>query len=511
MGKNNQIRLLFLAVFFLMLSGCSVLPVPLTLEEIKSQAELDKNTINEGQEPVNGPVSLFEAIARALKYNLDFRLEVAEKVLANRELDLTRYEQLPNLVSNLNYTSRSNFTGANSQSLLTGVESLVASTSSERDVLTSDLNLSWNVLDFGVSYIRAQQAADRVLIAEEQKRKVVNQLVEDVRSVYWRAVSNDRLNRKLEKLLEQVKAAIKKSKEVEESKIDRPLTALTYQRELIGIKRELEELQRELSIAKIQLAALMNLPLGTDYELVIPERQEKISDIGLSPQMMEELALLNRSELREANYEKRINARETKAALLELLPGVNLDFGKNYSSNDFLFNTNWLSYGVRVGWNLLNVFKIPARNKAIEAQDLVLDARRLTLSMAIMTQVHVGLVRYQHANREYLTAGEYYKTQKKILKQIQASAETKSVSEQSVIREEMNTLVADVKYDIAYSDLENSFASVYAAMGVDPVPLDIEFGTLNELTDAIEGHFLNYEAGYREFSISMDNMPEAEN
>ena len=45
-------------------------------------------------------------------------------------------------------------------------------------------------------------------IAEEQKRKVVNRIVQDVRSAYWRAVSNDRLIAQLEELMIRVKAAI---------------------------------------------------------------------------------------------------------------------------------------------------------------------------------------------------------------------------------------------------------------------------------------------------------------
>ena len=328
----------------LMMSGCSLVPIPLSQTEIEDQARLDNEAVTSGQEAVTGPISLYDAIARALKYNLDFHLELQAKILSQRELELSRYEMLPTFVSNLAYTSRSNFSGANSRSLLTGLESLASSTSSNRDIHTADLNLSWNILDFGVSYVRAQQAADNVLIAEEAKRKVVNRIVQDVRSAYWRAVSNDRLIVQLEELMIRVKAAIVESKEVEARKLDRPLTALTYQRELIGIKRELEKLQRNLSLAKIQLAALMNLRPGESYELEIPDRSDTVRDIAFSPQMMEQMALENRSEIRELIYKKRITAKEAKVAVLNLLPGLNLNFGGNYSDNSFLFNNDWLTY-----------------------------------------------------------------------------------------------------------------------------------------------------------------------
>ena len=471
---------IIMLIFFF--SGCSTVPKPISGGEFSEQAQKDRQNVIRNQEPVTRPISLYEALARALKYNLDFHLEVAEKILSQRELDVSRYELLPQLVSNLNYSSRDKFSGASSRSLLTGVESLQTSTSSERDVLSADLSLTWNVLDFGLSYVRTKQAADKVLISEEEKRKVVNRLVQDVRTAYWRAVSNDRLIKKLESLMEKVKEAIEESKKVEVERLDRPLTALTYQRELIGIKRELEELQRDLSLAKIQLAALMNLSPGEDYDLVIPERTTHVNSIDLSPQLMEQLALENRPELREVSYESRINSYEAKAAILSLLPGMKLNFGKNYNSNSFLFNQNWLAYGAQVSWNLLNIFKLPATNRQLTAREKVLEARRLALSMAIMTQVHVSLAQYYHSGKEYKTAADYYITQKKILAQLEAATKLNTVSRQSLIREEMNMLVAEVKYDIAYSDLQNAYASIYAAIGTDLLVEDGYTSSLDGLT-----------------------------
>lgn len=502
MNYTKWVKATFFFLITCLFSGCSVMPVPLSQTELREQAEVEKEEIAQNQEPVSGAIDLFEAFARALSHNLDLRLEVTERLLAQRELDLARYDELPQLVGNFGYAGRNNFSGASSRSLLTGVQSLQSSTSSERDVYNGDITLSWNILDFGVSYIRSKQAADKVLIADEQRRKVVNDLVQDVRALYWRAVSNDRLIEKMAVLLEKVKEAIDQSKEIEINQLDKPLTALTYQRELIGIKRELEELQRELSLAKIQLAALMNLEPGTDYSLVIPERVEQVQDIGLSAQMMEELSLVHRSELREIAYQQRINAKETKVAILQLLPGINLNIGENYSSNSFLFNNDWLSYGAKVSWNLLNVFKLPATERATEAQEMVLKARKLAMSMAVLTQVHVSLAQYSHSKNEYKTAADYYKTQSKILEQIQAAALTNSVSQQSVIREEMNTLVAEVKYDIAYADLENSYADMYAAIGVDPVPHKISKSSVKELARDLKYYFENFTSRIDNFSLN---------
>ncbi|MBL1142651.1 MAG: TolC family protein [Proteobacteria bacterium] len=497
-------RLLTIAFISLLMSGCSLVPVSFTQEELKEQAKNDRSTVTQNQEAIDGPVTLYEAIARALKYNLDFHLEFSEKILAETSFDLSKYELLPQLVAKTGYNSRDKFSGSSSRSLLTGTQSLQSSTSSDRDIFTSDLSLSWNVLDFGLSYIRAKQSGDKVLIAEEEKRKVVNRIVQDVRTAYWRAVSNDRLIERIEKLLIRVSKAIEESKKIEVNRLDRPLTALTYQRELIGIKRELEELQRDLSLAKIQLAALMNLRPGEEYELVIPDRTEVVNKVDISPDMMEQLALENRPEIRTVSYEERINRQEAKAAILSLMPGLDLNFGKSYSTNSFLFHNNWLSYGAQISWNLLNIFKLPSTNKNIEAKAKVLEARRLALTMAIMTQVHVSMAQYRHSQREYNTAADYFLTQQKILEQLESGVSANTVTEQSLIREQMNMMVAEIKYDIAYSDVENAYASIFASLGIDPFPIDTDTSSVKSLTSSIMKYFDGLSLHEQLFSMKIE-------
>ena len=486
------------------MTGCSILPVSFTHEELKQQAEEDRIKVTQNQEVIDGPITLYEAIARALKYNLDFHVELSEKILAETNVDLSKYELLPQLVAKTGYNSRDKFSGSSSRSLLTGTQSLQSSTSSDRDIFTSDLSLTWNVLDFGLSYIRAKQSADRVLVAEEEKRKVVNRIVQDVRTAYWRAVSNDRLIARIEELLVRVIKAIEESKQIEKKRLDRPLTALTYQRELIGIKRELEELQRDLSLAKIRLAALMNLRPGEKYELVIPDRSDIINKVDISPEMMEQLALENRPEIRVTSYEERINRQEAKAAILNLMPGLDLNLGKSHSTNTFLFHNNWLTYGAQVSWNLLNIFKLPDTNRSIEAKAKVLEARRLALSMAVMTQVHVSMAQYEHSQREYRTAADYFLTQRKILEQLESGVSANTVTEQSLIREQMNMMVAEIKYDIAFSDVENAYASIFAAIGVDPFPINTDTGSVESLTNSIMKYFDGLSLHEQLFSMKVD-------
>ena len=68
---------------------------------------------------------------------------------------------------------------------------------------------------------------------------------------------------------------------------------------------------------------------------------------------------------------------------------------------------------------------------------------------------------------------KYYSVQRKLEAQVKASVRANVASEQTLIREQMNTLVAAVEFDIAYADLQNAFAAIYAAVGSDPFEANI--------------------------------------
>ncbi|MEO0618705.1 MAG: TolC family protein [Pseudomonadota bacterium] len=473
----------------LILGGCAVLPEPLTEIEIATLADEVRSGVTEGQEVVNHRVDLYEAMSRAIRYNLDSRVEAREHALRERQLSLAHYSLLPKLVVDSGYADRNNHAGGSSRRLPLGTGPIQAdtpSTSTERDVFTSDLELSWNVLDFGLSYVRARQAADKALIARENQRRVVLRIVEDVRTAYWRAVTAERLITRLRRLEGRVSRALRDTRSLATDGDASPLTALTFERELVEIKREIQRLQDDLGAAKIQLAALMNVRPGKHFHVVIPNYQKPPPYIGLSADDMVGRALERRPELLEVAYEKRINREEATAAILEILPSVGLSAGTNWSSNAFLFNQHHLAWGAQASWNLLKVFSYRGRAAEIAARDDLLRVRGLAVTMAVMTQVHIARIRVIHARKKYRTARHFMDVQVRILRQIRSSLAAGKVSEQTAIREEMNTLVARVKLDLAHVTLQNAYGAAYAAMGINPfADVQADHGSLDQLAGSL--------------------------
>lgn len=469
----NMTKVVFGGSALLFLSACAVTPKPLTQTDLSASAERLQREVAADQEPISGSVDLYEAMARALKYNLDYKVAMMEEALKAREADLTRYDMLPQLVANAGYAGRDSFAGARSLSLISGRQSLEPSTSAEKDIFAADLSLSWDVLDFGLSKIRAEQAADQTLISQERRRKVAGRVIEEVRTAYWRAISAQRLLDKLNELEGSVEQTLDNSERLAGRRLSAPLTALTYQRELIDIQTNIRQLQRELVIAKSQLAALMNLKPGTDFDLVMPNRGAPMPAVNSTAEDMMMSALRNRSELREVAYLQRINTKELDAATLSMLPSLRGFVGVNYDSNDFLFNNDWLNYGARASWNLLNVFRLPAQKRAINAESELIRQRELALAMAVMTQVHVARAQFGHRMLELDTASRTHTVQGKILQQIDGGYQAGAMSKQTMLREEMNTLVSEVKYDIAYAEAQNAYANLYAAIGLDSFGPDV--------------------------------------
>ena len=457
----------------IVLVGCTAIPNPLTESENAVTAAQLLQTVSDGQEPISGSIDLYEAMARALKYNLDHRVAMMEYDLAQRDYDLSKYDMLPQIVANGGYYGRNNEAGSSSLSLLSGRQSLEPSTSTERDVFNADLTASWNILDFGISKIRSEQLGDESLIYQERRRKAIIQLMEDVHRAYWRAVSAQRLGQRLTVLESDVQQAFNASRNLYTGRRTAPMPALSYQRELNDITGQAQKMQRELGMAKIELAALMNLPAGSNYSLKMPSRLQAPGQIIMPFDEMVDVALRNRPEVRESSYAIRIGEGEVRKAALEALPGLQLYGGLNANSNDFLFNQDWVSYGAKASWNLMKIFETPTRKRRAHAKLDLEKQRAMAAAMAVMTQVSIARARYDSLIKEYRTADRGTMVQNDILNQITAMSKARSASNQTLVREQMNAIISEAKRDAAHAELQEASANIYTSMGYDPYAANI--------------------------------------
>jgi len=480
----------FILLIGLLMCGCAVLPKPMTMSQIEQRVDKDIKEMYANQEPLTSPLNIYDAMARAIRYNLDHRLKLMETALASKQADVSNFDMLPKVATSAGYNFRNNESGAYSISLLTGRQSLEASTSEERTTQTFNIGMLWNVLDFGVSYVRARQQADNLLIAEERRRKVLQNIIQDVRYAYCRASSAERLLQEMTDLLERAKSALERSKKISDERLKPPKESLEYQRELLENIRLLWGLIQNLSPAKTELATLMNLSPGTKFQVIEPEWNSPDIPLFNNPiENLERLAMAYRPELREEDYRASISALEARKAILEMLPGLNLNFGYNYNSNDFLYQKSWWDAGTKVSLNIFKLVAGPASYRAAKSQQEVDHTRRLALSVAVLTQVHLSRQRYGMAMEEYKVSRMLDDVNNKLDAQTAVAGSVGKADELTVIRSATNALVARMRHHLAFTELQNAAGRIYNSIGLDPLPGAVGTAGVGALSKSLEQSF----------------------
>lgn len=501
--KRSQ-KLFGASLLALAISGCAVTSEPIERSVSEQRAKSDLQGMYKDQEPLRGPLTLHQAMARAVKYNLEGRLKIMEEALAKRQLDLASFDMLPRMALDAGYVGRNNVNASSSQSVRTGTQSLEPSTSQDRDREVADLTMVWNVLDFGVSYISAKQQGDQRLIVQERRRKVINTIVQDVRSAYWRAMAAERLLKQIDSLMARVQTARDNSQTLSDQRIGDLVQSLGYQRSLIEATRQLEEQRRALSLAKTELATLINLPLGTPLTLATDDGYQ-IPELKVDLAKLEQEALTSRPELREQDYQTRISAAETRKAMLRLLPGLEFSAGGHYDSNSFLVEQGWADYGVKVTWNLFNVISAPAAINVAKAGEEVATARRQAMSIAVLAQLYVANANYQEAMRQFKTNQQLSDIDGQIVGQLRNRHQAAGIGELELIQGELNNLQADLRRDLSYADLRNAYGQIFASAGLDPLPDQVQSTEVQSIATALA----NRESAWASGDISVPVVAHA--
>ncbi len=103
----------------LVIQGCAVKSRPYSLADYENKARLSFALANRNYAPVKSPIGLYQAMARALKFNLNYRVKSAETSLRKAETRLAHFSLLPNAILKSNYTKRNNNLASSSFNLVT--------------------------------------------------------------------------------------------------------------------------------------------------------------------------------------------------------------------------------------------------------------------------------------------------------------------------------------------------------------------------------------------------------
>ena len=470
-----------------------MLPQPMEPAERERLAADAQSALFAGQEPLLAPLTLAEAMARAIKYQADYRQRQMEEAATAAQLDVAKFDLLPKFTLNAGYSVRNNdafgFGFSPNGQLATN-----PTASSERTHDTLSVGFTWNLLDFGVSYFRAKQLADQALVMQERRRKAVQTLVHDVRVAWWRAEAAQRLLPAADGLLAEIDRANEKTRVIEARKLLPPLQTATLRRALLDLSQQISFRRYELAQARVELASLVNVPPGTDIRIAVPaDEKREVLDLTADLDKLEALALRARPEMAEEGYRARISDAEARKALLGLLPALNLDAGRYWDGNKFLVNNTWSSAGFSVLFNLVKVFSLPAVRRSEEAQKQADTARRLAMAMAILAQTRIAAVRYTLVADEFLVWDDASRDDDTIVKYLASSAQVGIDTELELIRAKARALASRMNRDLAFANVQASVARLYNSVGYDAVPQADESRAMAELSRLVDARFTELE------------------
>lgn len=432
----------------------------------------------------NTPLHLdyYEALARTVKYNLDYRLKLVNIALQAGQLDVAIYTMFPALNASGTLYTRSNdysVSGITADGFTTGL-----STSTPRTLRTSRIAMSWNLLDFAMGYVKAKQQSDRVLIAQEESRKQLQQLERDLLAAYWSAYSAQRLlieTQEFQKLIKRSKLLLERALH---DKLVPQENILNYQAALLDGERKLIQIQYKYDKAILDLKHLLFLPVDQNIVLKKPPSElfqpQNLRSLNL--QKMDAVTLVYHPELRGQNYQERIAKFGLRTVMLQAIPAITVNYGWNYDSNQFLLNNKWLDQSADLAWNLLNLASLPAAYHSAKMQAQYEQIKAMALTMAALTGERYAFKHYITVSDEYKLAHKQTENARALYNLNKDREKASLVSNQQVILAKLKEMTTKMDEDLLLSELSVSLGELYLSVGLDIVPDDILYKQLDEAT-----------------------------
>ena len=346
-------------------------------------------------------LTLSECIKIALKNNLQVRISELE-LQVQKELETAEaLGMLPRFDINNRFTARSNTPASGSQKLVATGKSYGASYSEEKIINYLNIDLLFSVLDFGLSFYNTRQQADRVLLSRQRRERMAQNLALDVVKAYFKVAAAQRAIKMTDSLLEQCRSRYEQIYSLSKQRKITPTRAFDESRRFIAMEKKLTDYQRSYENACVELRTLMgyypSAGIVVDESALNRLQKFDLPDIGT----MEQIAILQRPELYEADIQKHINILECRKTILMMFPNVQLYADWSNSNNKFLYNNSWFELGLRAAYNLLKLPQQVAKYRGYSAQVEAEEMRSYAQAVAVMAQVRIAHSNFENARTRY--------------------------------------------------------------------------------------------------------------
>lgn len=428
-------------------------------------------------------LNLVDCIQLALEHNLDLKVTKLEQDVAHEQKTAEMLGMLPDLNLSINATDRNNTPASSSEKVDGDGLTYGFSQSQDKDVTYFNADLAIGILDFGLAYMNTQQADNREKLREQQTERAAQNLSLDVVRLYFQVAASQRAIKITKQLLDDCRNHYDLISEMSKKREITPFRAFDESRRFVDMEKRLANYIRSYENSCCELRSLLGF-YPTNEIRVDDSILDRVPEFNLpNIRTMEQIALLQRPELYQTDIQKYNDIIEGKKNLLNLFPNVRLFANFTDSSNSYIYEQNWIEYGVRATYNLLKAPQTYQRYKANKKQVEVDEAKIYAQAIGVMTQVRI-------AQANLIASKERLNIDTKVFKtyndNLQFALESKKVSGNfsAIELEHMRLATAETQIERLMS-LGNYYISYYRILNTLGIKkLDQE--VLNNLTQELE-------------------------
>lgn len=476
-----------------LLASCTVTPEPITDNQRELRAAADLKIIHVSQFTPDKPITLYDAMARAVAFNLQHNVRQIERDIARLELEQANQEGYPDVEGNAGFNG----------------DSEVTSLGTDRNIRTGSIGATWNILDLGVSYARAKQSADRVLIAEERRRKALQDIIRNVRLAYWKTVGAQQMMARMVSIENDFSIALSESRRLEIHNVETRRRTIGFRRGLVDTVRQIIAARKEYGRARIEFAQLINIQPGAHFTLQLPATLQGIPALPMAVDDMESFALEQRPELRVEDYNERITEWESREALYSMFPGLDLNLSRSFSSDSGLATGSWTGVGSALAMNLFRLFSGPLRMETAELRGEMARRQRLALSIAVLAQVHISYREFYEAGYQFRLARQIARSDRELSKLAMSERNITHGNLLDTIDVAARQLRSQVQQHQAYVELRRAHGNILHSLGLDVIGNDVPLDDVNRLRTAIRQTVAKWETLTIEPDLDSDQTIEA--
>jgi len=455
-------KILTLAVIGMFLAGCH--NSEYYRQQRVEKARKNYDNINKRTIDANKVFTLNECINTALKHNLSLKVYDLKEQIASEKVTAQMLGMLPELNIDNQGKSRSGTPGASSYSIETGQQSLVSSQSVDKTINNIKIELAISTLDFGLAFLNSAQAEDRKLITIEQRKRAAQNLVFDVVKTYFKVAAAQDAIETAKQLLVKCRNLEKVFIELNNDKSVSPFRLLDERKRFIRLEKRLMSYRKNYQDSCIELRSLMGYV--PNEKIKVDTRWLRKLNIASLPsiEVMEKIALTERPELYELDFESDVLVNEARKTILTMFPTVRVFIDFTNSNNSFLYTQSWSQVAIHSAYNLLRLPQRIAEYSATHVEIDEISMRTLALSIGIMAQVRIAHANIQEVKQRYeLDDRTYIAYKKHLLAAGQSYESGSSLSKLELDRLELETaetyinrLISISNYYVAYYRLLNT-------------------------------------------------------